>query len=169
MSEIEALAGRGELSDSGLLELTGYRQLESRVVSLEAYVAELRERLESHSGELSGFGTPEQMIGQLVRDIAATSTAYTTALARLQDTQTIRELALLPTSQPIVTVLPPRVDGDGKIGLLAAVSGGIVGGLLVCLLLILVFEVFDPTVRLPEEAADIAGLDVILELPSLPC
>jgi uncharacterized protein involved in exopolysaccharide biosynthesis len=164
LQAIRASATTPQLRDVLASYEAALRSLEGstpRVERLQRQIEELSEDLLAHSAD-------QQVMFQLLRDAEGLRSEHRDFSRRLRETQLSVGLIHEDIVRPVWIAAPPTLrDHEGRIGLATAAAGGLSGALLLALFIVLIAELFDPTVRVPEEAVRESGVPILAVIPEL--
>jgi succinoglycan biosynthesis transport protein ExoP len=167
INDLERLARRGN-SDVMQEELSAYRAALTQVAALRPQAELLRGQLDELVESLREFAGNQQVLNRLLRDVEAKSDAYSRLLTRYQDAIATRELTLQQEEAQFWLIEEPQVPRrSGRRSLKIALVVGVMAGFTLAGAAIFLLEFLDPSVRLPEEAAEASGLPVVVVLPRM--
>jgi polysaccharide biosynthesis transport protein len=171
VDEVERLYRIGQLPmhANGVHEdIVAFRRSREDIESLQQRLVVQESRFADLQGLLRSFVGSEQGLTELMREVEAKADVYRQLLEQYQDALVTRELTLQEHARQIWILDGPTLPAeDSRPGLKLVAAAGLGGGLLLAFLLIVLFELFDRTVRLPEEASEVAGVPTVAVMPPL--
>ena len=149
-------------------ELLTYRQTLSEVDGLRYRVERLGQQLNGLREVVRSFAANEQILNALARDVEAKAELYVNLRTRFEDARMTREVTLQSEASRVWIIESPSLPSENNRRPVVKVAlSSVIASLLLIAALIALLEFIDPTVRLPKEAADLAGVPVIGVLPRL--
>ncbi|MGM0575126.1 MAG: GumC family protein [Myxococcota bacterium] len=158
IERLAKVAGRVEEDDEGF----SYTAVASRTEALREKVDFLKTRVAEARGKLEQFAASEQRLSALMRQHDAKSAVYSNLLTRYEDARVARALVGYEASNKIRVIEEPTPPAEPpRFSIPFLVLVGLLGGGVLGLSLVFVFELIDPTIRNSGEAEALTGAPVI--------
>ena len=149
-------------------ELLTYRQTLSEVEALRYRVERLGEQRDGLREVVRSYAGNEQRLNALARDVEAKAELYVSLRTRYEDARMTREVTLQSEASRVWIIESPSLPSENNRRPVTKVAAAaIIAAFLLVAALIATLEFIDPTVRLPKEATEIAGVSVIGVMPRL--
>ncbi len=149
-------------------DLLQYQAASSETEALRHKLKLLNKRSEGSRATVLSYAANEQYLNRIVRDLEAKTKVYTNLNERYEDALVTRELTRHDEGKQVWIVDAPTGPATARhVSILFLLVAGPLVGLILGLVMVLIFELLDTSVRLESEIEDLIGAPIVGTLPWL--